>query len=188
MGRSSGTEPIVLARLRRAWGRRGELLADVHTDWPEERFRSGARVELLTEEGLAGELVVSGFRDVAAGGLISFEGIGTIEEAEEFEGAWLAAPSGSLPEMEPGAVHRAQLVGLTVVDRDEAVLGRVEQLVEGAGQDRLSVRLCAGTVVEIPFVEAICREIDLERGLLTVELPEGLTDPSRAAAVPPEGA
>lgn len=188
MGRDSGTEPIILARLRRAWGRRGELLAEVHTDWPEERFRSGARVELLTEEGPAGELVVSGFRDVVAGGLISFEGVGTIEQAEEFEGAWLAAPSGSLPVMEPGTLHRAQLVGLTVVERDGSVLGRVEKLVEGAGQDRLGVRLCAGTVVEIPFVDALCREIDLERGLIRVELPEGLTDPSRAAAVPPEGA
>lgn len=180
-----GRPPLVVARLRRPWGRRGELLADLETDWPEQRFAPGALVTLRYPDGRVEPRRLRGHRQTGSGLLLAFEGVCDIDGAEPLAGALVTVPADALPEMAAGDVHVQQLIGLVVESTDGAVVGEVRDVVEGRGQDRLIVALAAGGTADVPFVPAICVRVDPAGGRIVVDPPAGLIDPDGAATARP---
>ena len=167
-----------MARLGRAWGRRGELIADSLTSGAE-RFIGVKEVYLFGPEG-AGNMPRSiGIESVweHRGRLVfKFQGVDSIDEAEPLRGLDVRLPRSERAPLADGEFYQSDLLGCEVVERSSGErVGAVVDWVDNGGPLLLEVR-GEGKPLLIPFVKAICVEIDVPGRRIAVELPEGLKD------------
>ncbi len=170
---------LIVGRILRPHGVRGEVVVEVTTDDPEQRYEPGS--VLATEPGSAGPLVIEGVRPHQGRLLVTFEGVEDREQADELRGVRLWVDSADLaPPEDPDEYHDFQLVGLAAVDgRVETAgdkLGEVVRVDHGPGHDMLVLRLVDGRQALVPFVRAIVPEVDVPGGRLVLTPPEGLLD------------
>ncbi|WP_049564952.1 ribosome maturation factor RimM [Nonomuraea sp. SBT364] len=164
---------LVVGRIGRPHGVRGEVTVEVRTDDPEARFAAG--MSIATDPPGRGPLVIESRRwhkDVL---LIGFAGVAGRDGAEELRGTMLVIDSADVtPSDDPDEFHDHQLVGLAVVTTGGEPVGEVTDVLHH-GQDLLVVRrVGGGDDALIPFVKALVPEVDLEGGRLVVDPPEGL--------------
>src|SRR5258708_36125896 len=169
---------LVVGRISRPHGVRGELTVDVRTDDPDLRLVAGA--VLPTEPAAAGPLKVTQARWHSGRLLLTFDGVSDRDQADRRRGTLLLVDSDDLEDLaDPDEFRDHQLIGLTVVDADRQPVGEVTQVLH-YGQDMLVVAGSgdrAGREILIPFVSAIVPEVDLDAGQLRIDPPEGLLDP-----------
>jgi 16S rRNA processing protein RimM len=172
---------LVVGRITRPHGVRGELTVEVRTDDPELRLAAGT--VLRTEPATAGPLTIAGTRWHSGRLLVRFANVDDRTAAESLRGTLLLVDAASLEDLpDPDSYRDHQLVGLTVVGPGEAVVGSITDVLHH-GQDLLVVAGSgpqAGTEILIPFVAAIVTEVDLDAGLVRVDPPAGLLDPEAA--------
>ncbi|MFF4774970.1 ribosome maturation factor RimM [Microtetraspora fusca] len=165
---------LVVGRIGRPHGVRGEVTVEVRTDDPELRFAPGTA--LATDPASAGPVEVEGARwhkDIL---LLSLVGVDDRDAAEALRGTLLVIDSAELPPSEdPDEFHDHQLIGLSVVTVDGDPVGEVADVLHH-GQDLLVVRRPSRGEAYVPFVKALVPEIDLEKGVLVVDAPPGLLD------------
>ncbi len=169
------SEYVTVARVRKTQGRRGEVAAEILTDFLE-RFEPGqelllwdetARQQVVLEESwLHKGLVILKFRDVE-----------TISAAETLIGWQIQIPRSSRRPLPPGAVYLSDLVGCSVHEGGR-LLGKVEAVEETGAVPLLKVPAAEGELL-IPFAESICSSVDIERQEIQVRLPEGLKELNR---------
>ncbi|MEU1727693.1 ribosome maturation factor RimM [Actinomadura sp. ATCC 39365] len=163
---------LVVGRIGRPHGVRGEVTVEVRTDDPELRFAEGMAV--ATDPASAGPLVVESRRwhkDVL---LIAFEGVHGRDAAEELRGTMLVIDSAEVESSDdPDEFHDHQLIGLAVETVSGEPVGEVTDVLHH-GQDLLVVRRRGQDDALIPFVKALVPEVDLTGGRLVVDPPEGL--------------
>ncbi len=174
---------VWLARIRRPQGRKGEVFADILTDFPE-KFAQRKRLWLLAGEGAPG---VAAPREVELashwlhkGGLVlHFAGIESISAAESLAGLIVAIPASDRAPLAPGEFHIADLIGCTVIDiatNPPREIGTIENVERSAGPvPLLMVRAAKGEVL-VPFAESFVRKIEIENARVEMALPEGLVD------------
>ena len=171
------TEPddtVVVGRIGRPHGVRGEVTVEVRTDDPDLRFAPGS--VLLTEPAGRGPLTVAGRRWHREVLLLRFEGVESREAGEAGRNTELHVAVADLPELEdPDVFYDHQLVGLTAQLTDGSPLGEVAA-VRHEGAELLVVRRPGGGELLIPFVAAIVPTVDLAAGHVVVDPPEGLLD------------
>jgi 16S rRNA processing protein RimM len=173
------TDTVVVGRIGRPHGVRGEVTVEVRTDDPDLRFAPGA--VLLTEPAARGPLTVAGRRWHREVLLLTVEGPGgravdSREAAEELRGTELHVAVADLPQLDdPDVFYDHQLVGLSARLPDGAVLGEVSA-VRHEGAELLVVRRDDGGELLVPFVTAIVPTVDLAGGVVVVDPPEGLLD------------
>jgi 16S rRNA processing protein RimM len=174
----SSTDTVVVGRIGRPHGVRGEVTVEVRTDDPDLRFVPGA--VFATDPPDRGPLTVAGRRWHREVLLLTVEGsaglVDSREAAEELRNTELLLDVAALPELDdPEDFYDHQLVALTARLTDESELGEVVA-VRHEGADLLVVRRADGGEVLIPFVAAIVPTVDLAGGFLVVDPPEGLLD------------
>ncbi|MEU6784276.1 ribosome maturation factor RimM [Nonomuraea angiospora] len=163
---------LVVGRIGRPHGVRGEVSVEVRTDDPELRFAVGT--SLATDPAGKGPLVVAGRRWHKGFLLLTLEGVTDRDVAEELRGTMLVIDSAEVaPLDDPDEFHDHQLIGLTVETAAGEPVGEITDVLHH-GQDLLVVRRVGADEVLIPFVKALVPEIDLEGGRLVVDPPEGL--------------
>jgi len=168
------TDTVVVGRIGRPHGVRGEVTVEVRTDDPDLRFAPGA--VLLTDPADRGPLTVAAARWHREILLLQLDGVGSREDAEELRNTELHVPVAGLPELDdPDAFYDHQLVGLTARLTDGTVLGEVVA-VRHEGADLLVVRRPEGGELLVPFVTAIVPTVDVAGGFVVVDPPEGLLD------------
>jgi 16S rRNA processing protein RimM len=168
------TDTVVVGRIGRPHGVRGEVTVEVRTDDPDLRFVPGA--VLRTDPPERGPITIAGVHWHSGTLLLRLEGVDSREAAEAVRNTELVVPVAELPEIEdPDSYYDHQLVGLTAQLPDDAVLGEVTAILHEA-QDLLVVRRVEGGEVLIPFVAAIVPTVDLDGGFVVVDPPEGLLD------------
>lgn len=169
------SEPLVVGRIGRPHGVRGEVTIDVRTDEPETRFAAGTTV--ATDPVTAGPLTIERARWHSGRLLVRFAGIGDRDAAEELRGTWLVVDPGDIsPSADPDDFHDQELIGLAVVTADGADVGQVSDVLHH-GQDLLVVRGAGGEKL-VPFVAALVPEVDVPGGRLVIDPPPGLLDES----------
>lgn len=169
------SEPLVVGRIGRPHGVRGEVTLDVRTDEPDSRFAVGA--EIATDPAAAGPLTVEGLRWHSGRLLVRFAGIDDRGAAEELRGTWLVVdPTDIHPSADPDDFHDQELIGLAVVTAGGALVGEVAEVLHH-GQDLLVVRGAGGETL-VPFVAALVPEVDVPGGRLVIDPPPGLLDES----------
>lgn len=165
---------MVVGRIGRPHGVRGEMTVEVRTDDPELRFAPGT--VLLTEPAARGPVTVAGRRWHREVLLLTVDGVESREDAEVLRDTELHVPVADLPELDdPDAWYDHQLVGLAVRLPDGETLGEVTA-VRHEGADLLIVRRTDGRELLVPFVTAIVPTVDVAGGVVVVDPPEGLLD------------
>lgn len=175
------TIEVVVGRIGKPHGIRGEVTVDVRTDEPERRFAAGTVVRAEAPPGSASrltELTVVGSRWHQATLLVTFAEVPDRSAAEAARGLVLHATvaADESPE-DPDEYYDHQLVGLTVLDLAGQQIGEVVGLVHGGAQDLLSVRAVDGRDTLVPFVKALVPEVDLVRRRVVVDDRPGLVSP-----------
>ena len=171
---------LVVGRVVKAHGVRGELVVEVRTDSPEERFVPGARLVGRTGRGRTAadrDVTVEAARDHSGRLLVRLVGVTDRDSADALRGMLLLVDSEALPEPEdPDEFHDHQLVGLRVRDTSGSEIGEVVEIVHTPGGELLTVRLQDGGEALVPFVTDIVPEVDLGAGTCVIDPPEGLLD------------
>ncbi|MFC4494003.1 ribosome maturation factor RimM [Streptomyces ovatisporus] len=170
---------LVVARIGRAHGIKGEVTVEVRTDEPESRLGPGT--VLATDPSGTGPLTIERGRVHSGRLLLRFEGVNDRSAAEALRNTLLIAEvdPDERPE-DPEEFYDHQLIDLDVVTLGGTAVGRVEEVAHPPGQDLLVVRRENGSEALIPFVAEIVPEIDLQAQRILVDPPPGLLDESDA--------
>ncbi len=167
---------LVVGRVLRPHGVRGEVVAEVLSDAPD-RFAPGA--ELVAGDPDAGEplrpLRVAASRLHRGRLLLRFAGVEDRDAAEPLRSALLSIPLQAARPLAPDEFWPHQLVGLTVLDTQGSERGTVTDVVGGGAHDLLEVRLADGRTALVPAVAALVT-VDLAAGRVVVDAPPGLLD------------
>ena len=178
---------VWLARIRRAQGRKGEVLAEILTDFPE-KFRERKELWLLTAAGTAQESAREvelrhhwlhkgpGSQDV----VLHFAGTDSISGAEALQGLVVAIPRAQRAALGEDEVYVGDLIGSLLVDvavEPERAVGVIEDVDREAGPVALLVvRGADGGEILVPWAKAYLRRVDAEHGRVEMALPEGLLE------------
>lgn len=172
---------LVVGRIARPHGVRGELAVEVRTDDPELRLAAGA--VLATQPAAAGPLKVARARWHSGKLLLSFDGVADRDTADQLRGVLLVVDSAELEDIaDPDEFHDHELIGLAVYAPGGEHVGAVTDVLHH-GQDLLVVTGTggrAGTEIMIPFVTELVPEVDVAGGRIVIEPPAGLLDPQDA--------
>jgi 16S rRNA processing protein RimM len=172
---------VVVGRVGKPHGLRGEVTVDVRTDEPERRFARGSTLRAEPPPGSASslrQLTVAGARWHQSVLLVSFDELPDRTAAESARGMVLHAsiPADESPE-DPDEYYDHQLVDLAAYDVDGTPLGTVVGLVHGGAQDLLRILTPDSREALVPFVKALVPDVDLAGGRIVVADRPGLVTP-----------
>jgi 16S rRNA processing protein RimM len=169
---SPAGEPVylVIGYLRRSHGVRGEIIMDLHTDFPQ-RIKSGRKV-------LVGEkyqpLTLDTVRPHAKGLLVSFRGTDTPEDATKFRNQWVYVKATEVPPLPEGQHYQYEMIDLDVVDENGTPLGKLVEILETGANDVYVVRDDSGKEILLPAIPSVILELNMDQRTLKVHLLEGL--------------
>ncbi|HUA91099.1 MAG TPA: ribosome maturation factor RimM [Terracidiphilus sp.] len=174
---------VWLARIRRPQGRKGEVFADILTDFPE-KFAERRRLWLIAADSLA---AVAAPREVELtahwlhkGGIVlHFAGVDSISAAETLTGFGVAIPRSERTTLGQDEAYVGDLIGCTLVDvagAEPVPVGAIEDVDRTAGPVALLVVGRDQEEILVPFAKSYLRKIDLEARRVEMALPEGLLD------------
>ena len=165
-------EPVylVVGFLRRAHGVHGEMIMDLHTDFPE-RLRSGRNLFVGEERK---PMTLSGTRPHAKGMLVKLKGVETPEDAVPLRNQWVYVQTTDVPSLPKGKLYQHELFGFQVVDENGESLGELVEIIETGANDVYVVRNESGKEILLPAIPSVILELDSERRLMRVHLLEGL--------------
>ncbi len=168
---------LIVARVRRSHGVRGEILISVDTDRPKQVFKSGRTFLLGSGRGepTGGTVVLVSARSTAGGALLKFADVDDRNASDALRGATLLIPAAEAEPAAPDEVHYRELVGMDAVVAGEP-LGRVEDILVIGPAEMLVIRRKGGKEMLVPFVKEIVRGVDLETRQVRLELPDGFLE------------
>lgn len=160
---------LAIGFLRRPHGLMGEMIMDLHTDFPE-RIKSGRNVYLGDKHEPA---TFGSVRAHANGMLIKIRGCDTPEAVGRYRNHWVYVKSSEVPSLPQGQVYKYELVGLNVVDDAGNALGElIEVLVTGAND--VYIVKNAEREILLPAIPDVILKVDMESKIMTVHLIDGL--------------
>jgi 16S rRNA processing protein RimM len=178
---------VWLARVRRPQGRKGEVFAEILTDFPE-KFAERNRLWLLRDDAEPRPVELQAHWLHKAGGqsgvVLHFSGVESISEAEAFAGLIVAVPFEERATLGEDEVYIADLIGCELLDvsgsavagTEPVSVGRIENVDRSSGPvPLLIVRGVKGEVL-VPFAKNYLRKLDVASGRVEMALPEGLLD------------
>ncbi len=161
---------LPIGKVIKAHGLRGHLKVLPYG----ETFSTLSAEEKITAnlpDGSSLTLTVAEIRPHQKTFLLMSREIETVEEAHRLVGAELCVPESRLPPTDPDEFYWYQLIGLEVVNSEGERLGILEEIIETGSNDVYVVRRGKEEIL-IPAIEEVVREVDLQRRLMTVDLPE----------------
>jgi len=184
---------VVVGRIGRAHGLRGEVSIDVRTDEPETRFAPGAVV--MTAPGRAGSvrpasaanakmpktLTVDTVRWHSSRLLVRFEGINDRTDAEAIQGLSLTVDvDPTLTTGDDDEFYDVELEGMTVMTTDGETVGTVSEVLHLSAQDLLAIKKLDGAEALVPFVKELVPSVDRDTRIIVVADPGGLLNEEEA--------
>jgi 16S rRNA processing protein RimM len=164
---------LVVGRIGRPHGVRGEVSVDVRTDDPDVRYAPGS--VLLTDPDRR-QLTVVRSRWHHGRLLVQFEECSERDAADALRGQLLVVDSATAGSTEPGEYWDHELVGLEVRLPSGSRVGVIEDVLHVSGTDLLAVRRETGGEALVPFVEALVPIVDVAGGHVTIDPPKGLLE------------
>lgn len=172
---------LVVGRIGKPHGIRGEVTVDVRTDEPDRRFAVGTTLRAEPPKGSATALrsvTVKSLRWHQGVLLLGLEEVGSRNDAETVRGLVLhASIDASATPDDPDEFYDHQLIGLAAHDVDGTHLGEVIKVVHGGAQDLLQIRTPDRRDTLVPFVKALVPEVDLAGNRVVVADRPGLVTP-----------
>jgi 16S rRNA processing protein RimM len=168
------SELVAVAKIARTRGLRGEVVAELLTDFPQ-RFEGLEGVTAVLPTGGRRDLKIERFFFQKERIVLKFEGVDSIEAAESFRDAKICVEESEAVELEEDEFFDWQLEGCEVETVDGMKLGTVREVMRTGGTEVLIVDAGERELM-IPFAEAICVEVDVEAKLIKIDPPEGLLE------------
>ena len=168
---------VIVGRIARPHGIRGEVVVDPSTDFPEDRFAEGATV-FAERGGAASPMIVAASRIQAGRPVVRFEGTATMDEAETLRGLELRVPESALGALPENVWYHHQLLGSTVRTKDGKDVGTVTAI---SGPTERSILVIDGPEGEalVPLVDAFCT-VDVAARVIEIDPPDGLLEANRS--------
>lgn len=170
---------LVVGRIGRAHGVRGDLFVEPFTDEPDKRFAHGEKLETSNNQFVtvhdskwhSGKLVVH------------FVGVDDRTKAEELRGLELTAEVDPtvLPD-EEGEYYDRQLIGMNVVMND-AVIGVINDVIHLPSQDLIEFTMTDDRKVLLPFVSEFVPDVDVAGNRMVITPPNGLINEEEAVVI-----
>ena len=169
---------LTLARVLRSWGRRGQVAAEILTDFPE-RLAALRQAWLADGRNPPRPATILSCRLHGGQAVIQFAGVESIDDAEKLRGLELQVPLSDRASIPPGRYYVSDLIGCAVWEENAAAaLGTVREVqsLGGAAESWvLAVDTAQGELL-IPMAAEICTRVDTAARRIDVRLPEGLRD------------
>ena len=165
---------ITVARVVRAQGRRGEVAADLHTDFPE-RFADRKQLSALAPDGSRRSLQLEEFWLHKGRVVLKFAGVDSITAAEALAGYEVQVSMEQRAPLPEGAAYISDLVGTSLYDGGQLV-GKVSDVQAGAGAAPLLVVKVGQRELLVPFVTEFVKSFDVHGKRLEMVLPAGLLE------------
>jgi 16S rRNA processing protein RimM len=169
---------LIVGRVRRAHGVRGDVLVEVMTESPDRVFANDARLLLGDHRGAvdasdeARTLRVEASGPFAQGLRVRFVDVATRTLAEQLGGRFLLVPADEIDPPAIDEIFEHDLIGLRVIDRGTDV-GSVTGFFETPAGLLLEVRRAKGIAL-LPYRLEFIKAVDLDRGTLEIDVPDGL--------------
>ena len=174
---------VVVGRVARAHGRRGEVVVNPETDFPERRFGQGSILYTAAASGQRA-LRIEAVRFQGGRPVLAFQGVESMSQAETLAGCELRIPESEQHALPEDVYYEHELVGCEVQTVDGVAVGTVVEVQGVAGASRLLVRKSdSGGEVDIPMAEPICVRVDTVGRVVVVDPPPGLLDVNRRGSL-----
>ena len=167
-------ELVAIAKIIKPRGLRGELVAELLTDF-QDRFDELETVIAIKPNGTRSELKIENFWFQKGRIVLKFEDVDSVETADELRNFEICVPESDTVELDEEEFFEWQLEGCEVVTIDGELIGAVRELLRTGGTEVLVVEK-DGKEYLIPFAEAICTTVDVEKKKILVDPPEGLLE------------
>ena len=168
------SELLLVGRVARAHGNKGQVIVNPETDFPADRFAEG-NVLVVEQAGQQVERRIASVRFQQGRPIIALDGIATMDDAEALAGAELKVPAAELGPLPEQTYYRHDLVGCEVRTAGGQVVGQVTD-VEGPLERSLLVVATKRGEVMIPMVDGIVMQVDCASRVVVVDPPEGLLE------------
>jgi len=159
---------IKIGTIIKGFGIKGEVKVRIETDSPEKRFKIGSSLQIHNHESII-DVIIDGFRMHQEHALLHFEGYPDLTSVETIFPSELFVSSSELEE----GVYSYQLIGCTVIDQDNIVLGTVIEYMQYPAQDIIRIKTSDKDKL-IPFVDRFIKRIDIEKKEIHIERIAGL--------------
>jgi len=169
---------LVVGRVVKAHGVTGEIVVDVRTDDPQNRFAPGITLRGRRRRGGSeDDFRIESVRSHGERLLVRLVGVADRDTADELRGTLFLVDTAELPPIDdPDEFYDHELEGLTVSTVDGASVGTVGEVLHTAAGELLSVKRADGAEVLVPFVAAIVVSVSRTDGAVVIDPPEGLLD------------
>ena len=183
---------VWLARVKRTQGRKGEVFAEILTDFPE-KFAERRRLWLLPGDDAPAHKAAAGAnpREVElrhhwlhkGGVVLHFAGVDSISAAEALAGLVVAIPLEERAALGADEVYVGDLIGCVLVDvagAEPVTVGEIDDVDRSAGP--VAILVVRGTSTDeilIPFAKDYLRRVDVDAKRVEMALPEGLMELNR---------
>ena len=161
---------LAIGFLRRPHGVSGEIIMDLHTDFPE-RIKAGRKVYVGEKYET---LTIDSARAHGNGMLIRLNGCDTPETAGRFRNQWVYVKSTEVPALPAGKVYKHELIGLTVMTDSGETLGVLNEILETGANDVYVVKKESGGEILLPAIPDVILGIDMGGRVIRVHLMDGL--------------
>jgi len=170
-------EYLLVGSLRRAHGVHGEMVMEVHTDFPE-RLKSGTGVFVGTSHR---PMVIEGARSHAEGMLIKFHGVESPEEAGRYRNQSVYVTAADRPPLPEGHYYEHEVIGFSVVeDETNQAIGTLSEIMRTGANDVYVVERPDGSEVLLPVIASVVLSLDADNRKIRVHLLPGLIDDREA--------
>jgi 16S rRNA processing protein RimM len=165
-------EPVYLTVgfLRRPHGIHGEIIMDLHTDFPE-RMKQGRKLFVGDDYQ---SMTLTNVRPHQTGLLVKFKGFETPEEAGKLRNQWVYIKSKDAQPLPEGQIYQHELFGFHVVDENDNPLGELVEIIETGANDVYVVKDHSGKEILLPAIPSVILKLDSAHRFMRVHLLEGL--------------
>ena len=167
-------EFLEVGKIINTHGLRGDVKIVTWTDYPED-FEEIDRVYIRRKTGDE-VLNITNVKYQKNNIIVKFKEIADINEAEKYKNLVVYADRDDLPELEEGAHYIADLIGLTVVDEADEIIGELVDVFNTGANDIYDVKRSGKKNLLLPVIDEVVKNIDLENKKITVHVMEGLED------------
>lgn len=174
------TEMVIVGQVARTHGRRGEIVVNIESDFPEKRFCKDAVVYINGKSGVEALRILEA-RFHSGRPILNIQDVESISGAEMLIGRQLRVPLSDQVALPEGTYYEHSLIGCEVSTVDGKQVGVVVGVQGVSGSNRLVVEdIETGDEIHIPLVEQICVSIEPEQKSVVIDPPAGLLDLNRA--------
>lgn len=158
-------------------GIRGEVRVISKTDFADERYQPGNTLYIFKEGSQEPiKVVVESHRVHKNFDLLTFEGMHSIQDVEQFKGSLLRVDENQLSELDEGEYYFHEIIGCKVYTDDGEEIGTIREILATGANDVWVVKRKAGKDLLIPYIDEIVKDIDIDEKKIIITPMEGLLD------------